>query len=72
MASERPDPHYHTIRPRLLKMLPTTKRVCLKCNKEFTSLGKCNRLCPGCNSDNIQRPKRDGDDPVTGNPYSDS
>lgn len=64
MPSERPDPHYHCIRPRLLKMLPTTKRICLKCDKEFTSLGKGNRLCPSCNTDNVLRPSRDSEIPL--------
>jgi hypothetical protein len=64
MSRERPEPQSHSIRPRLLKMLPTTKRICLKCNKPFTSLGKMNRLCGSCNEDNISRAFRDGESPL--------
>ena len=64
MAREQPDPQAHSIRPRLLKMLPTTQRVCLKCNKQFTSLGKVNRLCGGCNTDNEQGSWRNSEVPL--------
>jgi len=60
MNGKRPEPQSHSIRQRLLKMLPTSTRTCLKCNRPFTSLGKVNRLCGSCNEANTQlAPKRD-------------
>lgn len=32
----------------------TSKRVCLKCSKEFKSVSAANRLCTTCNSDNVK------------------
>lgn len=32
--------------------LPTTKRICLRCNKKFKSTGPGNRICPNCTSAN--------------------
>jgi len=39
--------------PTLPNPIPTTKRICLRCNKKFKSTGPGNRICPKCNQHNI-------------------
>lgn len=41
--------------------IPTSTRHCLKCQKEFESTGSSNRICIGCNTDNVRISVRGAD-----------
>ena len=34
---------------------PTKQRACLRCGKVFESIGRGNRICPGCHLTNTQQ-----------------
>lgn len=34
------------------RCLQTINRICLKCDREFSALGRLNRICPSCSEKN--------------------